>query len=64
MIVTEFYRIREDEERLVRTFSDNNLYIQKVGTQEIYLEAIDLESKDYEYIETDKEIEEFCRITR
>jgi hypothetical protein len=64
MIVTEFYRIREDGERLVRTFSDNNLYIQKVGTQEIYLEAIDLESKDYEYIETDKEIEEFCRITR
>lgn len=59
MIVTEFYRIREDGERLVRTFSDNNLYIRKVGTQEIYLEAIDLESKGYEYIETDKEIEKF-----
>ena len=59
MIVTEYYRIREDGARLIRTYSDQNKYIQKVGTQEVYSEAIDLESNGYEYIETDKEIEEF-----
>lgn len=53
MIVTESYG------KLIRTFSDNNLYIRKVGTQEIYIEAIDLESKGYIYEETDKKIEEF-----
>ena len=59
MVKTEFYATRKDGARLIRTFSDKNLYIQKVGTQEVYSEAIDLESKGYEYIETDKEIEEF-----
>lgn len=59
MIITEFYRIREDGARLIRTYSDQNKYIQKVGTNEVYSEAIDLESKGYIYEETDKEIEEF-----
>lgn len=59
MIVTEFFRTRADGARLIRTYSDKNLYIQKVGTQEVYSEAIDLESKEYTYEETDKEIEEF-----
>ena len=58
MIVTEYYSTRADGARLIRTYSDKNLYIQKVGTQEVYSEAIDLESKGYEYIETDKEIED------
>lgn len=59
MIVREYFDTRSDRVRLYRTYSDKNLYIQKVGTQEVYSEAIDLESKGYEYIETDKEIEEF-----
>ena len=59
MIVTEYYRTREDGARLIRTYSDQNKYIQKVGTQEVYSEVIDLESKGYTYEETDKEIEEF-----
>ena len=59
MIVTEYYKTRADGARLIRTYSDKNLYIQKVGTQEVYSEAIDLESKGYIYEETDKEIEEF-----
>lgn len=36
--------------------SPNNKYIQKVGTNEIYSEAIDLDFVDNKYIETDIEI--------
>lgn len=41
MIKKEFYKKREDGVNLFRTFSDNNKYIQKVGTNEEYSEAID-----------------------
>ena len=57
MVISEYYSTRADGARLIRTYSDKNLYIQKVGTQEVYSEAIDLESKGYVYVETDKEIE-------
>ena len=40
-----------------RTYSDKNYYIQKVGTEEIYSEAIDILDKNYEYFETDKKFE-------
>ena len=58
MIVKEYHSTRSDGARLIRTYSDKNLYIQKVGTTEVYSEAIDLESKGYEYVETDKLIED------
>ena len=58
MIVKEFYRTREDGVRLYRSSSDQNLYIQKVGTDEVYAEAIDVEDTPYWYIETDKPIPE------
>lgn len=57
MIVREFYRQREDGVNLFRTYSDENKYIRKVGTNEEYSEAIDIESAHYQYEETDKEIE-------
>lgn len=57
MIVKEYYNTREDGVKLFRTYSDENKYIQKVGTTEVYSEAIDVEDATYEYIETDKEIE-------
>lgn len=41
----------------IKTYSDKNVYIQKVGTNEEYVEAIDLVEKGFEYIETDKEVE-------
>jgi hypothetical protein len=44
-------------ERLKKTYSDNNRIIRKIGTDEHYTEAIDLISKDYEYEETDIEID-------
>ena len=57
MIVREFYTQRKDGVNLYRTYSDANKYIKKVGTEEIYSEAIDIEGAGYEYIEMDKEIE-------
>ena len=58
MIVTEFYTQRKDGVNLYKTYSDANKYIRKVGTDEVYSEAIDVENIGYEYEETDKEIEE------
>ena len=57
MIVREEY-LREDGVMLTRTYSNENKYIRKVGTEEIYSEAIDIEGAPYEYVETDKEIED------
>ena len=59
MIVREFYREREDGVNLFRTYSDENKYIKKVGTNEEYSEAIDIEGAPYTYEETDKEIEQY-----
>lgn len=59
MIVREFYTQRKDGVNLYRTYSDANKYIKKVGTEEEYSEAIDIEGAPYEYVETDKEIEEY-----
>ena len=58
MIVREFYETRKDGVNLYKTYSDANKYIHKVGTNEIYSEAIDIEGAPYEYEETDKEIED------
>jgi hypothetical protein len=59
MIVTEFYATRKDGVNLYKTYSDANKYIRKVGTDEVYGEAVDVEDAPYTYEETDKEIEEF-----
>ena len=57
MIIKEFYLTREDGVNLYRTYSDEDFKIQKVGTKQIYAEAIDVESAIYAYIETDIKIE-------
>lgn len=57
MIVKEFYIQRQDGVNLYRTYSNKDLYIRKIGTDEIYEEAIDVESSHYEYEETDEKIE-------
>lgn len=56
MIVTEFYNTRKDGVNLYKTYSDKNVYIHKIGTEEEYSEAIDIEGSGFEYEETDKEI--------
>ncbi len=62
MIVREFYKTRNDWVNLYRTYSNENCYIQKVGTDEIYSEAIDVEDSQYEYIETEQKIEEIKEV--
>ena len=57
MIEKEFLTTREDGVKLYRTFSTDNKMIRKVGTDEIYDEAIDVESAPYEYEETDEPLE-------
>lgn len=56
-IVTEFYRKREDNINLYRTYSNEGLLIKKVGTDEIYEEAIDIENSGFSYEETEELIE-------
>lgn len=53
MIKIEFYGERKDGVRLYRTYSDEGVMIQKVGTTEVYEEAIDIEGAGFEYEETD-----------
>jgi hypothetical protein len=58
MIKKEFYRTREDGVNLYRTYSDEGYYIRKVGTDEVYSEAIDIEDASYTYEETTDKIEQ------
>jgi hypothetical protein len=57
-IKKELYNTREDAVKLYRSYSDKGLKIQKKGTNEYYDEAIDVESANYEYIETDQKVED------
>lgn len=40
-----------------RTYSDEGYLIRKVGTDEIYSEAVDLPDRNFEYVETNQSIE-------
>ena len=55
MIITEMIKVKE--KNFKRTYSDEGYYIQKVGTEEVYSEAVDIPTANYEYVETDKKIE-------
>ena len=57
MIITEFYREREDGMNLYRTHSDAGLMIRQEQTGAEYAEAIDVEGSGYSYIESDTPIE-------
>lgn len=56
MIVKEYFMTRNDGVKLYKSYSDNNKIIHKIGTQEEYSDAIDVEDAPYVYEETDKEI--------
>lgn len=56
MIVTE--NVKFGKKDFIKTYSGAGFYIRKVGTEEVYSEAIDLPSMGYTYEETDKPIEE------
>lgn len=57
MIVKEFFRERNDGVKLYRTYSDKNLKIRKLGTEEVYDEAIDVSTASFVYVETDISIQ-------
>ena len=44
-----YHSTRKDGNILVKTYSDLNYYVQKVGTDEKYAEAIDIGEMYYEY---------------
>ena len=56
-IVKELYKTKKDGVKLYRTYSDEGYMIKKVGTDELYEEAIDVESSTYEYEETTEPVE-------
>ena len=56
-IVKEFYKTREDGVNLYKTYSDENYMIYKIGTDEVYEDAIDVEDAPYEYEETTEPVE-------
>ncbi len=58
MVITEYYKTREDGVVLNRTYSTEGLRIRKVGTDEVYDEAIDPSGANREYIETDEPVEQ------
>ena len=50
--------IIEDYTTLVKTYSDKGVMIRKIGTDEIYSEAIDPQKFNREYEETDIPIDQ------
>lgn len=56
MIKKEYYTTRKDGVKLNRVYSDSNKLIRKVGTDEEYSEAIDVETSQFVYEETDKDV--------
>jgi hypothetical protein len=54
MIVQEIITI--DDKQFKHTFSDANYYIQKEGTEEEYIEAFDVPTSTFTYVETDKQV--------
>lgn len=56
-IVREYYKTRKDGVSLYRTYSDEQFMIHKIGTEEYYSEAIDVENAPFEYEETTEKIE-------
>ena len=56
MIISERIKIKDKD--FMKTYSNKQVQIQKVGTEELYVEAIDPIEYEREYIETDIPIEE------
>ena len=52
MVLKEFYKTRKDGVNLYKTYSSEGYIIQKVGADEKYTTAIDVENAPYEYVET------------
>ena len=58
MVITEYYRTREDGVVLVRSYSDKGVYIHGGYPEGDYAEVIDPQDANRTYVETDIPIEE------
>lgn len=56
MILQEVVEI--DGKKYKRTYSSENYYIKKIGTNEIYADAVDLLIVNYTYKETEQKSED------
>ena len=59
MIITEHFETRADGVELNRTYSDSGMKIRKVGTDEVYDEAVDVDGAGYQYEETDTPVDTY-----
>ena len=57
MIAMEYYKTRKDGVALYRTYSTEGFMIRKVGTDEVYDEAVDVEFAPFYYEETEERIQ-------
>lgn len=56
MIVKELYKVRNDGMKLYRTYSDNGYKILQEETGIVYDDAVDIETANYTYTETNEKI--------
>lgn len=56
MIKREFYKERKDGVKLYITYSDEDYQIRQIETGNIYDSAIDVETAQFTYEETDQKI--------
>ena len=54
MIIREIVEI--NGKSFIHSYSDENFYIRKLGTDEVYSEAYDLPEKKYTYEETEDKV--------
>lgn len=52
MVTRVFYKARADGVSLYRSYSTEGYKIRKIGTDEVYDEAVDVESAPFRYEET------------
>lgn len=57
MIIKEEYKIRDDDVKLFRIYSDEGKQIIQNETGILYSEAIDVEDAPYTYTESDEDVE-------
>ena len=57
MVKKEFYLKREDGVNLYRTYSDEGYKLRQIETGNIYDEAVDVETANSTYEETEEKIE-------
>ena len=62
MIKVQYYTTRTDGVDLYRTYSDADLKIRKIGTDEIYDEAIDVVGAPYVYEETNEPVDKMDEV--